>query len=318
VRPGHEATFVHDEEGQRLLRREGGRPVAAWLFGGFLDEHGFVDTVRVDGRVVGFVADGRFEAVGADARGTVRAEGGVHWPVSPYGERDARPTVAERMDYASHAFDTSLGAIRMGVRDYDPELGRFWTPDPLFGEELERCAESPVECGLYGYARNDPMGFVDPDGRQSVSVNGSHDSNSGKTSAKPSVVVWSFGWAAVEIAPGAEVGTVKVTVSTTGVSGEIGVFKMEKSVGDSSGTASAKVTVKAATANARAGCTDGTCGAGVGVNLVSVGGDATLGPASAGAEVGLKAELGVEFGKKGVKVKLPLISFRVGINFDWF
>lgn len=317
TRPGHEATFVHDEEGLRLMRREQGRPVAAWLLGGYLDAEGFVDTVRVDGRVVGFVANGRFEPIGADDRGTVRAEGGAHWPVSPYGERDAHPTVAERMDYASHAYDGGLGVVRMGMRDYDPLLGSFWTPDPLFSEELERCVESPVECGLYGYARNDPMGFVDPDGRQSVEVKGSHDASSGKTSAKPSIVFRTWGGTVYEIAPGAEVGSYKVTVSSTGVSGEVNVFKYEAGVGEPSGAASAKVTVKAAGASATVGCADGKCGAKAGANLISGGVDGTVGPVGGGVEVGLKAEVGFEVGKKGVKVSLPLVSFRVNVNLSW-
>ena len=51
-----------------------------------------------------------------------------------------------------------------GVRDYDPTLGQFTTPDPLYLEDLEKCQHSPLECSLYGYAAGNPISFVDPTG----------------------------------------------------------------------------------------------------------------------------------------------------------
>jgi RHS repeat-associated protein len=42
-----------------------------------------------------------------------------------------------------------LGLLRMGVRDYDPEINRFTTPDPLFLD----LALAPVACMLSHSAR---------------------------------------------------------------------------------------------------------------------------------------------------------------------
>jgi hypothetical protein len=52
----------------------------------------------------------------------------------------------------------------MGVRDYDPKLGQFLTPDPLYFADLDKCRASPLQCSLYGYAAGNPVSFIDPSG----------------------------------------------------------------------------------------------------------------------------------------------------------
>ena len=79
---------------------------------------------------------------------------------STYGEQDSYlPT-----DLISYALALSwkgllhdpTGLIQMGVRYYDPEAGRFLSPDPV---------GSPLSPNLYNYANCDPVNFYDPDGR---------------------------------------------------------------------------------------------------------------------------------------------------------
>src|SRR5262245_21549172 len=56
----------------------------------------------------------------------------------------------------------------MDVRDYDPHLSQFLTPDPLFFEDLDKCQSSPLQCSLYGYASGNPVNLVDPSGNDGV------------------------------------------------------------------------------------------------------------------------------------------------------
>ena len=57
-----------------------------------------------------------------------------------------------------------LPSYRHGVRYYDASLGRFISADRLFIERPELCVERTLECGLYGYAMNNPVKHTDPNG----------------------------------------------------------------------------------------------------------------------------------------------------------
>src|SRR5262249_44516644 len=53
----------------------------------------------------------------------------------------------------------------MGVRDYDPAINRFLTPDPLLLEDVPACASAAISCNLYSYAGNNPTTYVDSTGQ---------------------------------------------------------------------------------------------------------------------------------------------------------
>jgi RHS repeat-associated protein len=104
------------------------------------------------------------ERVASDARGTLLADRGVANLATPYGVRAQRLSQSAVLDYVERGYDADLGTVRFGVRDYDPLLGQFWSPDPLLLESLDPCAASPVQCNLYGYAKGNPISFHDPTG----------------------------------------------------------------------------------------------------------------------------------------------------------
>ncbi|WP_428266729.1 RHS repeat-associated core domain-containing protein [Haliangium sp.] len=163
---GHdEWTYVYDEAGQRLLKRHNGARVAAFVGGVYATDCRVIRPVRLGNRLVGMLDNGAFQLLATDARGTRLADtDGTPRVPTPYGVRAQQPDLSAALDFIEKAYDADLGVVRLGVRDYDPALSQFWTPDPMFLESLETCAKSPIECNLYGYAAGNPITFIDPSG----------------------------------------------------------------------------------------------------------------------------------------------------------
>jgi RHS repeat-associated protein len=64
--------------------------------------------------------------------------------------------------FAGGLSDQDTGLVHFGARDYDPEIGRWTSKDPiLFGGG---------DTNLYGYVMNDPINFIDPVGLWSFSA----------------------------------------------------------------------------------------------------------------------------------------------------
>jgi RHS repeat-associated protein len=91
-------------------------------------------------------------------------------------------TVAQRLDYnewgkvlkdsnscfqpfgfAGGTYDEATGLVRFGARDYDPEIGRWTSKDPV------RFAAG--DTNLYGYVVSDPVNFIDQTGLTLSDVN---------------------------------------------------------------------------------------------------------------------------------------------------
>ncbi|MGE9745721.1 RHS repeat-associated core domain-containing protein [Bdellovibrio bacteriovorus] len=58
--------------------------------------------------------------------------------------------------FAGGLFDPDTGLVRFGARDYDPEVGRWTSKDPILF--------NGGDTNLYGYTFSDPINFVDPSG----------------------------------------------------------------------------------------------------------------------------------------------------------
>lgn len=105
------------------------------------------------------------------------------WPI-PFG-------------FAGGLYDETTGLVRFGARDYDPEIGRWTSKDPiLFGGG---------QANLYVYTGNDPNNFVDPEG-EAVWVLGAcaFGGCQGAAAALGSAIVWTgatlgAAWAGLEL-----------------------------------------------------------------------------------------------------------------------
>lgn len=77
---------------------------------------------------------------------------------SAFGEIQflSESTVDNPWRFSSKRFDAETGFIYFGRRYYDPEIGRWTTPDPV------GYADGP---NLYAYVHNHPLAYIDPDGQ---------------------------------------------------------------------------------------------------------------------------------------------------------
>jgi len=103
-----------------------------------------------------------------DALGSVTAEsdesGNIikRFHYEPYGKtleggQDDEP------GYTGHVYDDKLGLNYMKARYYDPQVGRFYSDDPV-----GFIPGNSFSFNRYAYANNNPYKFVDPDGRFGV------------------------------------------------------------------------------------------------------------------------------------------------------
>jgi RHS repeat-associated protein len=95
--------------------------------------------------------------------------GQIIWRESyrPYGERLKNEAASQTNSqwYTGHRQDADTGLVYMGARHYDPSMGRFLSIDPAGFNESD-----PHSFNRYAYANNNPMKFVDPDGRHPLAI----------------------------------------------------------------------------------------------------------------------------------------------------
>ncbi|MBF0361974.1 MAG: hypothetical protein HQK49_13240 [Oligoflexia bacterium] len=168
--------YVYDESGFPITKSKEGKVVEIYLGTGptseLIIEGKFYWPIKVAGQMIGIIENSTFILTDNDIRNTPYFLSNDKKTVvlaSPEGEREQSSRDQNKFshihDYVGRGYDSDLGAVRMGVRVYDPVTGRFLSPDRYFMENPGKCTVSPYECGnLYGYAVNDPINRIDPDG----------------------------------------------------------------------------------------------------------------------------------------------------------
>jgi RHS repeat-associated protein len=166
-------TYAYDEVGRRVARTQGAATeqylyldpddpwrVSASKAGGVTTMYRYDD----DGRLVGLERSGTTYVVGTDQAGSVRlvadASTGTVVRATTYTAFGVPTTTTNTLDlpigFAGGLQDPLTGLVRVGVRDYDPQTGRFTARDPaLF---------AGGQFNLYAYADGDPVGGRDPSG----------------------------------------------------------------------------------------------------------------------------------------------------------
>ncbi|WII72748.1 RHS repeat-associated core domain-containing protein [Bdellovibrio sp. 22V] len=69
---------------------------------------------------------------------------------------NAKNPFFQPLTFNSGLYDYDTKLVRFGARDYDPEVGRWTSKDPILFEG--------GDTNLYGYTFNDPVNFIDPSG----------------------------------------------------------------------------------------------------------------------------------------------------------
>jgi RHS repeat-associated protein len=103
---------------------------------------------------------------GADALGSTRYLTDLDATLTDTWDYDAFGNIIQRSGqspnqhlFAGEWFDPHLGLYHLRARDYSPDLGRFWTPDPFAG-----FLDQPDTRHPYLFALNDPVNRLDPGG----------------------------------------------------------------------------------------------------------------------------------------------------------
>ncbi|HKZ75970.1 MAG TPA: RHS repeat-associated core domain-containing protein, partial [Actinomycetota bacterium] len=91
--------------------------------------------------------------------GSIEAENAY----DPWGAEIAG--ASEPYGFTGKEYEAETGLIDFGARVYDPELGRFLSPDPVAVLEPEKTLGDSQLLNPYSYARGNPTVFVDRDGR---------------------------------------------------------------------------------------------------------------------------------------------------------
>ncbi|MDQ0595954.1 RHS repeat-associated protein [Streptomyces canus] len=99
---------------------------------------------------------------------------------TPFGdERNGTLPTGTDHGFLGKTEDTSTGLSLLGARAYDPELGRFLSPDPL------STPHDPQNLSAYSYSGNDPINYSDPSGLIRLNPDGTQCSD-GWTECGPS------------------------------------------------------------------------------------------------------------------------------------
>jgi len=115
--------------------------------------------------------------------------------------------------FTNKELDSSTSLYYYGARYYNPEIGRFISPDPIEysdegikaagGKNLQAFLHNPESFNRYSYCNNNPINSIDPDGYRTIFIHGTGSVSSIFTNTyisfvqstfKDSFLSYSFSW----------------------------------------------------------------------------------------------------------------------------
>jgi RHS repeat-associated protein len=169
---GKVTEFVYGATGERLIRRDPGG-TTVYLTGQELRVAGTVKTATRyyshGGQVVASRSGDKLNYVATDLQGTMNTSVEVREPGTelkterrrqlPFGgPRGPQGNFAGDRGFVSGTVDSSASFVTLGIRQYDPDTGRFLSVDPI-GD-----ISDPQQLHGYSYASNSPITKSDPTG----------------------------------------------------------------------------------------------------------------------------------------------------------
>ncbi|WP_051367057.1 RHS repeat-associated core domain-containing protein [Hamadaea tsunoensis] len=169
------SSFVYDADGERLIRRD---PTGTTLYLPgqelrFASGTGAKTGTRYysqAGQVIGFRVGAGLSWIIADQHGTAETsvtavtQAVATRKTMPFGEaRGGTGTWSAQMDkgFVGGTRDNT-GLVHLGAREYDPSTGRFISADPVID------TSDPQQMHGYAYGNNNPVTYLDADGRWSL------------------------------------------------------------------------------------------------------------------------------------------------------
>lgn len=172
-RKDHRIDYIVDGMGRRVGKKVNGKLVQQFVWqsqlqiAAELDSKGRLVKQFVYGSKVNvpdyMIAGGRTYSIITDQLGSPRlvvdATSGKIAQEVEYDEfgnisKDTEPGFTP-FGFAGGLYDRDTKLVRFGARDYDPEVGRWTSKDPILFNGGNN---------FYGYAQNDPVNMVDPEG----------------------------------------------------------------------------------------------------------------------------------------------------------
>ncbi len=155
ISPQGTVTYIRDGGGRVLAEYDGaGNLLAEYVYGG-------------DRRIATILPSGQRTYPHTDVVGTALAhtnqDGQLLWRGEnlPFGEEIFTAGSGDDWKFGGKELDEDSGLHYFEARHYDAPIGRFPSPDEVRGDPAR-----PESWNRYAYSNNNPLAFVDPDGRQ--------------------------------------------------------------------------------------------------------------------------------------------------------